>query len=47
MALIYHDVETVTTERLRFDSAVLEAMRRMHATLDVLERSPAVVQQMN
>jgi integrase len=30
-----------------FDPAVLEAMQRMQATLDVLEKSPAIVQQIN
>jgi hypothetical protein len=39
----------VTKERYvkAFDPAVLEAMQRMQATVDVLEKSPAVVQQMN
>ena len=30
-----------------FDPAVLEAMQRMQATLDVLESSPAIVQRVN
>jgi hypothetical protein len=30
-----------------FDPAVLDAMQRLQATVDVLEKSPAIVQQMN
>jgi len=30
-----------------FDRAVLEAMQRRQATLDVLEKSPATAQQIN
>jgi hypothetical protein len=34
-------------QHLAFDPAVLEAMQWMQATVDVLEKSRAVVQQMN
>jgi hypothetical protein len=39
----------VTKERYikAFDPAVLEAVQRMQATWDVLEKSPATVQQIN
>jgi hypothetical protein len=39
--------KTVTCYIKAFDPAVLEAMQWMQATVDVLEKSPAVVQQMN
>ena len=47
--ILRHANPHVTRERYikAFDPAVLEAMQRMQATLDVLEKSPAVVQQMN
>lgn len=47
--ILRHAKPHVTKERYikAFDPAVLEAMQRMQATLDVLEKSPAVVQQIN
>ena len=47
--ILRHAKPHVTKDRYikAFDPAVLEAMQRMQATVDVLEKSPAVVQQMN
>ena|SRR5215472_10376190 len=47
--ILRHAKPHVTKERYIkvFDPAVLEAMQRMQATLDVLEKSPATVQQIN
>jgi integrase len=47
--ILRHANPHVTKDRYikAFDPAVLEAMQRMQATVDVLEQSPAVVQQMN
>jgi integrase len=47
--ILRHANPHVTKERYikAFDPAVLEAMQRMQATLDVLESSPAIVQQVN
>ena len=47
--ILRHAKPHVTKERYikAFDPAVLEAMQRMQATLDVLEKSPATVQQIN
>jgi integrase len=47
--ILRHAKPHVTKDRYikAFDPAVLEAMERMQATVDVLERSPAIVQQMN
>ena len=47
--ILRHANPHVTKERYikAFDPAVLEAMQRLQATVDVLEKSPAIVQQMN
>jgi hypothetical protein len=47
--ILRHAKPHVTKDRYikAFDPAVLEAMQWMQATVDVLEKSPAVVQQMN
>jgi integrase len=47
--ILRHAKPHVTRERYikAFDPAVLEAMQRMQATLEVLEKRPAAVQQMN
>jgi integrase len=47
--ILRHANPHVTKERYikAFDPAVLEAMQRMQATLEVLEKSQAVVRQMN
>jgi integrase len=47
--ILRHAKPHVTKERYikAFDPAVLEAMQRLQATVDVLEKSPAIVQQMN
>ena len=47
--ILRHANPHVTKERYSkaFDPAVLEAMQRMQATLEVLEKSQAVVRQMN
>ena len=47
--ILRHAKPHVTKERYikAFDPAVLKAMQRMQATLDVLEKSPATVQQIN
>ena len=47
--ILRHAKPHVTKERYikAFDPAVLEAMQRMQASLDVLEKSPATVQQIN
>jgi hypothetical protein len=47
--ILRHANPRVTKERYikAFDPAVLEAMQRLQATMDVLEKSPAVVQQVN
>jgi integrase len=47
--VLRHAKPHVTKERYIkvFDPAVLDAMKRMQATVDALEKSPAVVQQMN
>ena len=47
--ILRHAKPHVTKERYikAFDPAVLDAMQRLQATVDVLERSPAIVQQMN
>ena len=47
--VLRHANPHVTKDRYikAFDPAVLEAMRRMQATLDVLESSPAIVQQVS
>ena len=47
--ILRHANPHVTKDRYikAFDPAVLDAMQRMQATVDVLEKSPAVVQQMN
>lgn len=47
--ILRHAKPHVTKERYikAFDPAVLEAMQRMQATLDVLEKRPATVQQIN
>jgi hypothetical protein len=47
--ILRHANPHVTKERYikAFDPAVLEAMQRMQATLEMLEKSQAVVRQMN
>jgi integrase len=47
--ILRHANPHVTKERYikAFDPAVLNAMQRLQATVDVLEKSPAIVQQMN
>jgi hypothetical protein len=47
--ILRHSNPHVTKERYikAFDPAVLDAMQRLQATVDVLEKSPAIVQQMN
>jgi integrase len=47
--ILRHAKPHVTKDRYikAFDPAVVEAMQWMQATVDVLEKSPAVVQQMN
>ena len=47
--ILRHAKPHVTKDRYikAFDPAVLEAMQRMQATVDVLEKSPVIVQQMN
>src|SRR5207248_7391671 len=47
--ILRHANPHVTKERYikAFDAAVLDAMQRLQATVDVLEKSPAIVQQMN
>jgi hypothetical protein len=47
--ILRHAKPHVTKDRYinAFDPAVLEAMQRMQTTVDVLEKSPAVVRQMN
>jgi integrase len=47
--ILRHANPHVTKERYikAFDPAVLDAMQRLQATVDVLEKSPAIVQQMN
>ncbi len=47
--ILRHANPHVTKDRYikAFDPAVLEAMQRMQATLEVLESSPAIVQQVN
>ena len=47
--ILRHANPHVTKERYikAFDPAVLEAMQRLQATVDVLDKSPAIVQQMN
>ncbi len=47
--ILRHANPHVTKERYikAFDPAVLEAMQRLQATVDVLEKSPAIVQQVN
>src|SRR6476660_105657 len=47
--ILRHANPHVTKERYikAFDPAVLDAMQRLQATVDALEKSPAIVQQMN
>jgi integrase len=47
--ILRHAKPHVTKERYikAFDPAVLDAMRRLQATVDVLEKSPAIVQRIN
>ena len=47
--ILRHAKPHVTKDRYikAFDPAVMEAVQRMQATVNVLEKSPAVVQQMN
>ena len=47
--ILRHANPHVTKERYikAFDPAVLDAMQRLQATVDVLDKSPAIVQQMN
>jgi integrase len=47
--ILRHARQHVTKDRYikAFDPAELEAMQRMQATVDVLEKKPAVVLQMN